>query len=200
MLDYYYFKDLQSTAVLKLNAELKVSFLAYLQIFSKITTLTSLRLLEAYPLIADMLVAPKKDLVTIIQETARFGERYALSKYDAICAAVEDTFVFDHALPNNALRIKLYIETYQECQKHLDEILEELHKAMDKLQGKTIYDWICLIQSLRGIRFLSVVVLIVEMGSFDLFTLPQNFMLNRSESCGKTVRQIQRGQSPYVQA
>ena len=47
--DYYYFKDLQSAVVLKLNAELKVSFPAYLNVFSKITTQTSLKLLEAYP-------------------------------------------------------------------------------------------------------------------------------------------------------
>lgn len=36
--DYYYFKDLQSTIVLKLNAKLKMSFPSYLHVFSKITT------------------------------------------------------------------------------------------------------------------------------------------------------------------
>ena len=171
--DYYYFKDLQSAVVLKLNAELKVSFPAFLQIFSKVTTLTSLKLLETYPLAADMLDAPKDELVKIIRETAHFGEKYALSKYDAICTAAEDAAVFGRALPSNALRIKLYIKTYQEYQKHLDEILEELHKAVDKLQGKPVYDQICLIQTLRGIGFLSAVVLIAEMGSFDLFSSPK---------------------------
>lgn len=83
-----------------------------------------------------MPAAPKEQLVRIIRETARFGERYALSKYDAICAAAEDASVFDRALPSCALHIRLYINTYQEYQKHLDEILEELHKAVDKLQEK----------------------------------------------------------------
>ena len=36
--DYYYFKDLQSAIVLKLHAELKVSFPAYLNVFSRVTT------------------------------------------------------------------------------------------------------------------------------------------------------------------
>ena len=45
--DYYYFKALQSAVVLKLNAELKVSFPAYLKVFSKITTQCSLKLPEA---------------------------------------------------------------------------------------------------------------------------------------------------------
>ena len=171
--DYYYFKDLQSAVVLKLNAELRVSFPAYLNVFSSVTTQTSLKLLEAYPLAADMLSAPKDELVDTIKKTAHFGEKYALAKYDAICEAAKDAAVFGRALPSNAIRIKLYVKTYNEYQAHLDSILEELHKAVDKLQGEPVYDRICLLQSLRGIGFLSAVVLIAEMGSFDLFSSPK---------------------------
>ena len=171
--DYYFFKDLQSAIVLKLNAELKVSFPAYLNVFSKITTQTSLNLLEAYPLAADMLNAPKDELMETIRKTARFGEKYALSKYDAICAAAKDAAVFGRALSSNALRIRLYIKMYREYQTHLDSILKELHKTVDKLQGDPVYDRICLLQSLRGVGFLSAVVLIAEMGSFDLFSSPK---------------------------
>ena len=171
--DYYYFKDLQSAVVLKLNAELKVSFPAYLDVFSKVTTQTSLRLLEAYPLAADMLAAPKDGLVETIRRTSRFGEKYAISKYEAICAAAKDAAVFGRALPSSALRIRLYIKTYQEYQAHLDGILEELHKAVDRLEGTPVHDRIFLLQSLRGVGFLSAVVLIAEMGSFDLFSSPK---------------------------
>ena len=171
--DYYYFKDLQSAIVLKLTAELKVSFPAYLKVFSKVTTQTSLKLLETYPLAADMLAAPEDTILEIISSTARFGKKYALAKYDAIYAAAKDAAVFGRALPSNALRIKLYIDSYKEYQKHLDSILEELHKAVDKLQGTPVYDRICLLQTLRGIGFLSAVVLIAEMGSFDLFSSPK---------------------------
>ena len=171
--DYYYFRDLQSAVVLKLNAELKVSFPAYLMVFSKITTQTSLKLLEAYPLAADMLAAPKAALVKIIRQTARFGEKYATSKYDAICTAAKDAAVFGRALPSNALRIRLYIKTYLEYQAHLDSILEELHNAVDKLEGTPVYDRILLLQSMHGIGFLSAVVMIAEMGSFDLFSSPK---------------------------
>ena len=171
--DYYYFKDLQSAIVLKLTAELKVSFPAYLKVFSKVTTQTSLKLLETYPLAADMLAAPQDSILEIISSTARFGKKYALAKYDAICAAAKDAAVFGRALPSNALRIKLYIDSYKEYQKHLDSILEELHSAVDKLQGTPVYDRICLLQTLRGIGFLSAVVLIAEMGSFDRFSSPK---------------------------
>ncbi len=171
--DYYYFKDLQSAIVLKLHAELKVSFPAYLKVFSKITTQTSLKLLENYPLAADMLAAPKDTVMEMIRRTARFGETYARSKYDAICAAAGDAAIFGRALNSNAVRIRLYISTYKEYQKHLDDILKVLHESVDRLQGTPVYDRICLLQTLRGVGFLSAVVLVAEMGSFDLFSSPK---------------------------
>ena len=171
--DYYYFKDLPSAVALKLTAELKVSFPAYAKIFSKVTTQSSLKLLSSYPLAEDMLTAPKDDIVKIIRSTARFGEAYALRKYDAIIAAAQDAAVFGRALPSNAVRIRLYIDTYQEYQKHLDALLKALHETVDQLQDTLIYDQICLLQSLRGIGFLSAVVLIAEMGNFKLFSSPK---------------------------
>lgn len=171
--DYYYFKDLQSSVALKLTAELKVSFPAYAKVFSKVTTQSSLKLLSSYPLAEDMLTAPKDDIVKIIRSTARFGEAYALRKYDAIIAAAQDAAVFGRALPSNAVRIRLYIDTYQEYQKHLDALLKALHETVDQLQDTLIYDQICLLQSLRGIGFLSAVVLIAEMGNFKLFSSPK---------------------------
>ena len=171
--DYYYFKDLQSAVVLKLNAELKVSFPAYLKVFSKSTTKSSLKLLRAYPLARDMLAAPKEELIGLIRSTARFGEAYALNKYEAILEAAKDSAIFGRALPSNAVRIRLYIESYQTYQKHLDTLLLALHEAVDKLQGTPVYDRICLLQSLRGVGFLSSVVLMAEMGDFDLFSSPK---------------------------
>ena len=41
------------------------------------------------------------------------------------------------------------------------------------MQDTAVYDRICLLQSLRGIGFLSAVVLIAEMGDFDLFASPR---------------------------
>ena len=171
--DYYYFKDRQSAVALKLTAELKVSFPAYAKVFSKVTIQSSLKLLSSYPLPEDMLAASKENIVDIIRSTARFGEAYALRKYEAIIAAAKDAAVFGRALPSNAVRIRLYVDTYQEYQKHLDTLLKALHETVEKLQDTLIYDQICLLQSLRGIGFLSAVVLIAEMGDFKLFSSPK---------------------------
>ena len=92
--DYYYFKDRQSAVALKLTAELKVSFPAYAKVFSKVTIQSSLKLLTSYPLPEDMLAASKENIVDIIRSTARFGEAYALRKYEAIIAAAKDAACF----------------------------------------------------------------------------------------------------------
>lgn len=108
-----------------------------------------------------------------IRSTARFGEKYALAKYDAICAAAKDADVFGRALPSNALRIRRYIKIYREYQAHPDSILEELHTSIDKLEGTPAYEHISITQSLHGVGFLSAVVLIAEMGSFNRFPSPK---------------------------
>ena len=165
------FKDLQSAVALKLTAELKVSFPAYAKVFNKITTQSSLKLLSSYPLPEDMLAAPKDNILDIIRNTARFGQAYALHKYDAIVAVTQDAAVFGRALPSNAVHIRLYIDTYQEYQKHLDALLKALHETVGELQATLLYNQICLLQSLRGIGFLSAVVLSAEMmGDFKLFS------------------------------
>lgn len=171
--DYYYFKDQQTAVSLKLNAELKVSFPGYLQVFSKITTKSSLKLLDAYPLASDMLAAPREELAEIIRSTARFGENYVQTKCDALLAAAKDASVFGRALTSCSVRIRLYISTYLEYQKHLEAILASIHETVDKMQGKEVYGQISLLQSLHGVGFLSAVVLIAEMGSFALFSAPK---------------------------
>lgn len=171
--DYYYYKDQQAAIAIKLNAELKVSFPQYLSVFSKITTKCSLNLLREYPLAEDFLKADKQSIVDIIRSTARFGESYALRKYDAIITAAQDASVFGRSLKSCATRIKLYIDTFEQYQEHLDTIMEAIHDTVDNLENRDTYNRIELLQTLRGIGFLSAVVLIAEMGSFDLFSSPK---------------------------
>ena len=171
--DYYYYKDLQSAIVLKLTAELRVAFPQYLTVFSKITTQSSLKLLLAYPSAKEMQQAEKEDIIGLIRSTARFGINYASKKYDAILAAAKDAELFGRALPSNAKRIKRYIESFQQYQEVLDDILMDLHDTVNSMEGTVIYDQIQLLQTLPGIAFLSSVVLIAEMGSFNLFDSPK---------------------------
>lgn len=75
---------------------------------------------------------------------------------------------------------------------------------MDKLQGTPAYDRLSLLQPLRGVGFLSAVVLIAEMGSFDLFPSPKKLyayfgldpaVKQSSKSNGDKVNMSKRGAS-----
>ena len=51
--------------------------------------------------------------------------------------------------------------------------MEAIHASVDGLKDSPVYDHILLLQSLRGVGFMSAVVLVAEMGSFDLFPSPK---------------------------
>ena len=76
-------------------------------------------------------------------------------------------------LKSNTVHIWLYIDSYWEYQKRLDTIIDVLLASVDCLKRDPVYERIQLVQSLRDIGFMSAVVLVAEMGNFDLFSSPK---------------------------
>jgi len=107
--EYYDLMDKRSAYINKLQGELHMVFLQYLNIFSKITTKTSLTLLETYTSPESFLNASKDDIIHSIRTTARFGLTYAENKYNAIVKAANDAKTFGDSLNSNFKRICLYI-------------------------------------------------------------------------------------------
>ena len=171
--DYYYFKDEQAAISLKLIAELKVSFPEYAGVFSKVTGKASLALLKKYPLASDILKAPKDEVIKLIRSIVRFGDAYVEGKYEKLVSAARDAAIFGHAIQSNAVRIKAYIASYEEHQKHLDSFMDAIKESVEALNGTAVYEQISLLQTIRGIGFLSAVVLVAEMGDFSRFPSPR---------------------------
>ena len=91
--------DNRSAYVNKLQGELHMAFPQYLGIFSKVTTNTSLTLLETYTSPDAFIEADKQEIVDVIKSTARFGLTYANNKYHAIIqAAISGVSAFISAL------------------------------------------------------------------------------------------------------
>ena len=82
--EYYNLTDERSAYINKLQGVLRMTFPQYLNVFSKVTTQTSLELLDKYTSPKAFLEAPKDDIINIILNTARFGLAYASKKYTAI--------------------------------------------------------------------------------------------------------------------
>jgi len=146
-----------------------IHIIAYLTHIIKILN----RFLEKYPLAKNILEADKDNIVELIRSTARFGEKYAKTKYDALIVAAQDATIFGRSIDSNATRIQLYVRQINFYQTHIDELLIALHKTVDNLNEPLIRERINLLQTLQGVGFLSAVVLIAEMGSFELFSSPK---------------------------
>ena len=85
--EYYDLMDNRSAYVNKLQGELRMAFPQYLGIFSKVTTNTSLTLLETYTSPSAFIAADRQEIIDTIKSTARFGLAYAQNKYNAIIQA-----------------------------------------------------------------------------------------------------------------
>jgi len=96
--EYYDLMDNRSAYVNKLQGELHMAFPQNLGIFSKVTTNTSLTLLETYTSPDAFIEADKQEIVDVIKSTARFGLTYANNKYHAIIQAAHEAQTFGYII------------------------------------------------------------------------------------------------------
>ena len=171
--EYYDLMDNRSSYVNKLQGELRMVFPQYLKIFSKITTNTSLTLLENYTLPDAFLNASKEDIIASIRSTARFGLKYALNKYKAIIQAANDAKVFGHSVNSNSKRICIFIRFIRQYDKEISNILSDMHELVDANNDTDFVKQIHLIESYKGAGFLSAVSLMGEIGDFSAFKSPK---------------------------
>ncbi len=115
--EYYDLVDNRSAYVNKLQGELRMAFPQYLGIFSKVTTNTSLTLLEAYTSPSAFIEADRQEIIDIIKSTARFGLTYAQDKYNAIIKAANEADEFGYIIDSNIKRIRLYINLRESYNK-----------------------------------------------------------------------------------
>ena len=171
--EYYDLMDNRSAYVNKLQGELRMVFPQYLGIFSKVTTNTSLTLLEMYTSPSAFLEADPQEIIDIIKSTARFGLTYALNKYHAIIQAAKEANEFGYIIDSNLKRIRLYISFIRTYDQEIKSILESLHELVDANEDTDFVKQIHLIETFKGAGFLSAVSLMGEIGDFSSFSKPK---------------------------
>lgn len=171
--EYYDLMDHRSAYINKLQGELRMVFPGYLKIFSKITTNTSLTLLENFTSPDAFLTAEKEDIIHCIRSTARFGLTYANNKCNAIIQAAFDSQTFGYSLNSNLKRIQIFIRFIRQYDEEIKSILEHMHEIVDSNEDTKFVQQIHLIESFKGAGFLSAVSLMSEIGDFSAFHLPK---------------------------
>ena len=171
--EYYDLMDNRSAYVNKLQGELRMAFPQYLGIFSKVTTNTSLTLLETYTSPSAFIAADRQEIIDTIKSTARFGLAYAQNKYDAIIQAANEANDFGYIIDSNIRRIRLYISFIRKYDEEIASILDALHKLVDTNEGTDFVKQIHLIETFKGAGFLSAVSLMGEISDFSAFSKPK---------------------------
>ena len=155
--EYYDLMDNRSAYVNKLQGELRMAFPQYLGIFSKVTTNTSLTLLETYSSPSAFIEADKQEIIGIIKSTARFGLTYAQNKYNAIIQAAHEANEFGYIIDSNIKRIRLYISFIRKYDEEIGSILEAMHELVNANEDTDFVKQIHLIETFKGAGFLSAI-------------------------------------------
>ena len=171
--EYYDLMDNRSAYVNKLQGELRMVFPQYLGIFSKVTTNTSLTLLETYTSPSAFMEADRQDIIDTIKSTARFGITYAQNKYNAIIQAAKEAKEFGYIIDSNIKRIRLYISFIRKYDEEIQNILDAMHELVDANEDTDFVKQIHLIETFKGAGFLSAVSLMGEIGDFSAFSKPK---------------------------
>lgn len=171
--EYYDLTDNRSAYVNKLQGELRMSFPKYLGIFSKITTNTSLTLLERYPSPKAFLKADAQEIIDCILSTSRFGLSYAEEKYHAIIQASKEASEFGHAIVSNERCIRLYVSFIRKYDEEIAALVDSLHEIIDANEDTTFVQQVHLLESFKGAGFISAVTLMSEIGDFSAFSRPK---------------------------
>ncbi len=171
--EYYDLMDNRSAYVNKLQGELRMAFPQYLGIFSKVTTNTSLTLLETYTSPDAFLQADRLEIIETIKSTSRFGLTYAQNKYHAILQASNEAKEFGYIIDSNLTRIRLYISFIRKYDEEIKNILNAMHDLVNANEDTDFVKQIHLIETFKGAGFLSAVSLMGEIGDFSAFSKPK---------------------------
>jgi hypothetical protein len=173
MREYYNLTDYRSAYVNKLQGQLRMVFPQYKDIFSKITTQTSLALLDKFASPEAFLAADRGEIIGIIRKTARFGITYAESKYTAIISAAKAALVFGHSVPSSFTLIRLYISFIRKYDDEITAVLAEMNKLVDTNSDELFVKHIRLVQTIKGAGFLTAVTVMCEICDFSVFKSPK---------------------------
>jgi transposase len=171
--EYYYLVDSRSAYITKLAAILKTAFPRYIGIFSKLTTETSLRLLEKYTSPQAFMKARKSSVVKLIRTTSRSGQIYAEEQYAKIIQAAKDALVLGYAVPSHFELIKSHISFIRIYNQQIAAILASMQKFADDNSDELFVKQIRLIETIKGAGFLSAATLMAEIGDFSAFNSPK---------------------------
>ncbi|MCP3921140.1 MAG: IS110 family transposase, partial [Desulfobacterales bacterium] len=171
--EYYNLSDAKTAYVNKLHKELRMVFPSYSKVFSNLTGKTSILLLKTYKTPTAILNAPKDEIVSLIAINSRKGLKYANEKYNQLIKAAELSKYFGQHLESVFDLVQLNIEFIEIYNSKIENILTKIKDFTIKYEHENFIQQIHLLDSIKGIGFISAVALMCEIGDFSAFSKPK---------------------------
>lgn len=171
--EYYNLVDAKTAYVNKLHKELRMVFPSYSKVFSSLTGKTSILILKTYKTPDKILAAPKDEIVSLIALNSRKGLKYANTKYNKLIEAAKLSKSFGKHLESVFDIIQMNIEFIELYNKKIDSILSSIKDFTLKYEDHEFIKQIHLLDTIKGVGFISAVTLMCEIGDFSAFSKPK---------------------------
>ncbi len=171
--EYYYLVDSKTSYINKLHKELRIVFPSYCKVFSNITCKTSLMILKKYKTPKDIANSPKEDIIALIAANSRKGLKYATKKYNVLIEAVTLASSFGKFLESSIDIIQMNIDIIEMFNNKINDVLDNIEEQTSKYAEHDFVKQIHLVNSIKGVGFISAVSLMCEIGDFTAFKRPK---------------------------
>ena len=171
--EYFNLQRERTQYVNRLKAQLRQVFPQYLKVFSKVTGVASLKLLEEYTSPEQIRSADKDELISVISTAARRGRAAAEKTCDKLVAAAQDAASFGHSVDSSLYLIRHFVGMIRTLDEKAGELLTQVKQILKTHQEEAFAKQIRLLQTIPGVGFLCAVTLVCEIGDFHAFHRPK---------------------------
>lgn len=169
---YYYLTDVKSGYVLKLGNQVKMAFPQFKGIYSELTGKTSMMLLKKYTSPQEILEADPDKLAEEIAITSR-NKPASILKCAQLIDAATDALEFGYGIQTNFYLIKKFIQLIEQYEQQINDILKQMKALTKQHKDELFVKQVKLLESMKGIGFLSALTLMCEIGDFSAFGKPK---------------------------
>lgn len=175
--EYYKLTDTCSIFKKKLSADLRVIFPGYSNIFSNVTSLSSIAILSNYPTPKAVLDAPKDNILEILINKSRKGSLWAEKVYSKLHSVANDAAVIGLPLSGLSIKITSNIALINAIESEIHNLINEI-KSLIKSSDfpKQVRTNIKLLNSIPGIGELTAITLVAEIGDINDFIKPKHLV------------------------
>ena len=169
--DYYKIIDLRADIKKNFSNTLYIYYPGLQDVFSYVTGKTSLAFIKAYPTPIDLLHANSNDIINFLKSSSRKGLQWATTKYNKLVKIAQSAQIIGINPSLFKSKVTRFSETYDFYSSQLDSLLSEIHEYIDNASFADEFNQnISLLLSFKGLRTISAITLLTEMGNINNFS------------------------------